>query len=167
MELRGQATRLIRGVGDLFPKQHVARAVAAADACVAPTPLSPSHEVTESSAKKRQLKAECRALRHQLLEKKASEEAFLNNMMVFFKDEDGKSIAQRMQIQDLVDQHEELQMWPRPEARSRDAPEALGATRLGGRSASCLSPAYGGDAWPRLPNGSRGPKVCRRREAAE
>ena len=113
MELRLQASRLIRGAGDLFPRQHVAAALAKAEARVAPTPVSPSGEICETSAKKRQLKAECRALRHQLLEKKASEEAFLNNMMVFFKDEDGKSIGQRMQIQDLVDQHEELQKWPR------------------------------------------------------
>lgn len=111
LELRATATKLIRGVDELFPKQHIEKALSKVEQI---TPRDCEDDDVElllrrpPEWRKRKLRAECRLLQQQLQEKKASEEAFLKNMMTFFKDEDGKSIARRMQIQDLVDQYEEL-----------------------------------------------------------
>eukprot|EP00435_Cladocopium_sp_Y103_P075225 s5_g55.t1 len=99
LELRATATKLIRGVDELFPKQHIERALSKVEQI---TPRDCEDDDVElllrrpPEWRKRKLRAECRLLQQQLQEKKASEEAFLKNMMTFFKDEDGKSIALRI-----------------------------------------------------------------------
>lgn len=98
LELRATATKLIRGVDELFPKQHIEKALSKVEQI---TPRDCEDDDVElllrrpPEWRKRKLRAECRLLQQQLQEKKASEEAFLKNMMTFFKDEDGKSIALR------------------------------------------------------------------------
>ena len=110
-ELRATATKLIRGVDELFPKQHIEKALSRVEVSEAfGVSVRPDPELPEGPNgcdedvdflrrppewRKKKLRAECQLLEKQLQEKKASEEAFLNNMMTFFKDEDGKSIALR------------------------------------------------------------------------
>lgn len=101
--LRETATRLIRGTGELFPKEHVQKALSKVEEVEQP-PLSLKGAIaasssdsseSECSSRKRRLRAECRTLQQQLQEKKSSEEGFLASMMAFFRDEDGKSINNR------------------------------------------------------------------------
>ena len=101
LELRATATKLIRGVDELFPKQHIEKALSKVEQ-ITPTELRDCEDDDlqlllrrPPEWRKRKLRAECGLLQQQLQEKKASEEAFLKNMMTFFKDEDGKSIALR------------------------------------------------------------------------
>ena len=96
-ELRETATRLIRGVDELFPRQHIDKALAQVETEIQPCDEDDAESLLRQPPewRKRQLRAECRLLQEQLQEKKASEEAFLNNMMIFFKEEDGKSITLR------------------------------------------------------------------------
>ena len=63
----------------------------------AATPDDDEEELLKRTSKwrKRYLRAECQKLHKQIVERKASEEVFLKNMMLFFRDEDGKSITQR------------------------------------------------------------------------
>eukprot|EP00434_Breviolum_minutum_P017997 symbB.v1.2.015868.t3/scaffold1197.1/size132224/6 len=99
-----------RDACQLLRMQHIDKALAQVETEIQPCDEDDAESLLRQPPewRKRQLRAECRLLQEQLQEKKASEEAFLNNMMIFFKEEDGKSITLRMQIQDLVDQYEEL-----------------------------------------------------------
>lgn len=109
-DLRATATRLIRGVDELFPRQHVERALSKVElSSVDPDRLAGGADRDDLEEllrrppewRKRKLRAECGLLSKQLQEKKSSEENFLKNMMTFFKDEDGKSIALRNSTEDL------------------------------------------------------------------
>eukprot|EP00439_Symbiodinium_sp_Y106_P013313 s1104_g1.t3 len=132
--LRKTATKLVRASGELFPAEHLSKALKGVESAVvrpAITRLEGSAATGSADSRKQRLRAQCGALHRQLLDKKANEDSFLSNVMTFFREEDAKAMNHRMQIQDQLDQFEELRAHQAQQAKEEEALKA------GSRIESC------------------------------
>lgn len=125
--LRKTATKLVRASGELFPAEHLSKALKGVESAVvrpAITRLEGSAATGSADSRKQRLRAQCGALHRQLLDKKANEDSFLSNVMTFFREEDAKAMNHRMQIQDQLDQFEELRAHQAQQAKEEEALKA-------------------------------------------
>lgn len=129
--LRKTATKLVRASGELFPAEHLSKALKGVESAVVRPAITrleaesgASAATGSADARKQRLRAQCGALHRQLVDKKANEDGFLSNVMTFFREEDAKAMNHRMQIQDQLDQFEELRAHQAQQAKEEEALKA-------------------------------------------